>query len=153
MNIENKIGSFFFRVEYCGVVTKCIIDGYKNGNPVYNLIGLTNLKDYTYRIDEFKIKDDHFKSTSNYPIQTVLDNKEGQYFDNFKDAKKNSLERFEKEVNPNGDYRVARYFDDHFEAYVTGVLSKKDASITQSVLVPNLFELPNVKIKSVPTLL
>lgn len=46
---------------------------------------------------------------------------------NLDDAKAHSLARFEKEVNPNGVYRVARYFDDMFEQYVTENMSKKEA--------------------------
>lgn len=123
--MKAEIGTTFYRVEYQGILTKHEIIKFKNDEPVYQLTGLTDFKDESWKLKE---KPEAW-ATSNYSFDIVLDNKEGQYFESFEEAKTISKEKFEKEVNPNGDYRVARYFDDIFEAFVTGILSKKEARI------------------------
>ena len=124
MNIKNEIGSKFYRVEYRGVITECEIIDYENGDPVYGLPRLTD-----FRNDEYKLnKDLKRPGSSNYPLELAI-SKPNEYFDDLKKAKIKSLERFEKEVNPNGKYKVARYFDDMFEVYVTEILTKKEANI------------------------
>lgn len=122
MNIKNEIGSVFYRVEYKGFLSRLTIVRYKNEIPVYSIESLTSLKNEEYKI----IENPTVFGTSSYSLDLPL-SKPYEYFDNIDDAKKKSLERFEKEVNPNGNYKVARYFDSVFEAYVTGILTKKEA--------------------------
>lgn len=122
MNIKNEIGATFYRVEYRGSITKLTIVDYKSKKPVYSLQLLTSLKNEEYNF----IENPKAFGTSNFPLELAFSKPE-EYFDNIEDAKRKSIDRFEKEVNPNGDYRVARYFDNVFECYVTGVLNKKEA--------------------------
>jgi hypothetical protein len=48
------------------------------------------------------------------------------FFD-YDSALKASMDRFYKDVNPNGLYRVAEYFDNKFVRYITAFMSKRDA--------------------------
>lgn len=123
MNIKNEIGSIFYRVEYYGVLSKLEIIGYKNNVPIYRITPLSDLRNDKWALIE---KPTPF-STSNYPLSIVLEKTE-EYFDDFEKAKQKALDKFEKEVNPNGKYRVAKYFDDVFEKYVTDILTKKEAT-------------------------
>lgn len=122
--MKAEVGNVFYRVQYQGLLTKLEIIEFKNDNPVYALTSLVTIKD-----DVWKFREDPKRhGTSNYPI-SIMQEKPLEYFTVYEDAVQKSLDRFEKEVNPNGNYRVARYFDDMFEAYVTGVLTKKEAKI------------------------
>ncbi len=55
----------------------------------------------------------------------VIDDEE--WFSDLEAAKKVAEEKYYKQINPFGKYKVARYFDDCFEAYVTKEISKKEA--------------------------
>lgn len=121
---SSDIGKVFWRVEYRGVITQCLIFSINEKNEA--VIKVATLTDF--RNEEYKLKNevDYF-GTSTYGIDIIQENK--QYYFDFEMAKKASIERFNKEVNPNGKYRVARYFDDMFECFVTGSLSKKEARL------------------------
>ena len=121
---SSDIGKVFWRVEYKGVLTQCLISELKDDNKaIIKLAGLTDLRN-----QEYKIKTEiEYWGSSTYGTDTLQ--KSDQYYYDFEEAKKASFERYSKEVNPNGTYKVARYFDNIFECFVTGELSKKDAQI------------------------
>lgn len=120
---ELEIGQKYYRVQSYGALMEYEVSGFKNGVPVYSIAGLTDLSNETYK---FKDNPLNFGS-STFPLQTILSDNKNEWFSDINDAKKVSLERFTMEVNPNGIYRVARYFDDVFECYVTDEISKKEA--------------------------
>lgn len=121
---SSDIGKVFWRVESYGVLTQCLIYELKDANQaVIRLAVLTDLRN-----QEYKLKTEiEYWGSSTYGTDTLQ--KSNQYYYDLEEAKKASLERYNKEVNPNGIYRVARYFDDVFECFVTGELSKSDAQI------------------------
>jgi hypothetical protein len=121
---DSDIGKVFWRVEGCGVLTQCLIHEIKEDNQaVIRLAMLTDLKN-----QEYKLKTEiEYWGSSTYGTDT-LQSSEQYYFD-FEEAKKVSFCWYIKEANPSGKYKVARYFDDVFECYVTDLLSKKDAQI------------------------
>jgi hypothetical protein len=120
----SDIGKVFWRVEGYGALTQCLIHEIKEDNQaVIRLAGLTDLRNQEYNL---KTEIEYWGS-STYGTDTLQ--KSEQYYYDLDEAKKASLERFNKEANPNGKYKVARYFDDIFECYVTDELSKKDAQI------------------------
>jgi hypothetical protein len=73
------------------------------------------------------ISEIEYWASSIYGTDTLQ--KSEQYYYDLSEAKKASFDRYMKEVNPNGKYKLARYFDDVFECYVTDEMSKKDAQI------------------------
>lgn len=120
---QPEIGHEFFRVEYYGALTKYTIIEIDEANCKFSLTGLTDLSN-----EEYKLKEDPKPwASSSFNIDLIIENKNGEYFMDLDRAKAHSLARFEKEVNPKGVYRVARYFDDMFEQYVTENMSKKEA--------------------------
>lgn len=121
---SSDIGKVFWRVEYKGMLTQCLISELKDdNNAIIRLAGLTDLRN-----QEYKLKTEiEYWGSSTYGTDTLQ--KSDQYYYDFEEAKKVSFERYNKEVNPNDKYKVARYFDDIFECFVTGELSKKDAQI------------------------
>jgi len=121
---SSDIGKVFWRVESYGALTQCLIHEIKNDNQaIIRLASLTDLRN-----QEYKLKTEiEYWASSTYGTDTLQ--KSNQYYYDLDEAKKASLERFNKEVNPNGKYRVARYFDDIFECFVTDELLKKDANI------------------------
>ncbi len=123
-DMKREIGNKYYRVEYQGSLSLYEIIEYKNGDPVYSITQLTTMKNYEYAF----IENPKPFGTSNFSTDVINKDKKGWFLD-FEQAKKKSYERFEYEVNPNGQYRVARYFDDIFEIYVTETLTKKEADI------------------------
>mgnify|MGYP000895491922 CR=1 FL=1 len=121
---SSDIGKVFWRVESYGVLTQCLIHEIKEDNQaVIRLASLTDLRN-----QEYKLKTEiEYLGSSTYGTDTLR--KSEQYYYDLEEAKKASFDRYMKEVNPNGKYKVARYFDDIFECYVTDLLSKKDAQI------------------------
>ena len=121
---SSDVGKVFWRVESYGVLTQCLIYELKDDNQaVIRLAVLTDLRN-----QEYKLKTEiEYWGSSTYGTDTLQ--KSNQYYYDFEEAKKTSLDRYMKEVNPNGIYKVARYFDDVFECFVTGELLKKDAQI------------------------
>lgn len=124
MEFKEIKGEVFYRVEYQGRFTRYEIINIKDGVPVYSLTALATIKDDVWKL----IDNPKTLGTSNFPV-SVMKEKPVEFFTEFDEAKNKSLERFEDEVNPNGDYKVSRYFDDIFEADVTDVLTKKEAAI------------------------
>jgi hypothetical protein len=121
---SSDIGKIFWRVEYRGILTQCLIhEVKKNDEAVIRLATLTDLKN-----EEYNLKSElDYWSSSIYGTDTLR--KSNEFYYDFKEAKIASLERFNKEVNPNGKYKVARYFDDVFECYMPNEYAKKVAQI------------------------
>lgn len=120
----SDIGKVFWRVGSYGSLTQCVIHEItENNEAVIKNSLLTDLSNQEYRLNDV-IK---HRFTSTYGAECLRDNNE--YYYNLDEAKKASLERFNKEVNPDGKYRVARYFDDIFEKYETDALPKKEAQL------------------------
>lgn len=121
---SSDIGKVFWRIESYGTLTQCLIHELKEDNQaVIRLAVLTDLRNQEYSL-KTEIK---YFGSSTYGTDTLQ--KSEQYYYDLDEAKKASFDRYMKEVNPNGIYKVARYFDDVFECFVTGELSKKDAQI------------------------
>lgn len=119
---SKDIGKVFWRVGYQGILTQCLISDVKeNSEAIIKLAMLTNLTPYEYKLND----NVEYYGTSTYGIEVLQ--KDDEFYYDFEKAKKQSLERFNKEVNPNGKYKVGRYFDNIFETYVTDILSKKEA--------------------------
>ncbi len=120
--VTEKLGDKYYRVEHQGTLSMYEVVGFKNDEPLYGITQLAYSKN-----DEYIYHDNPERfGTSNFSINKLKSRED--YFDNLNEAKKEALKRFEKQVNPNGDYKVARYFDDVFEAYVTDVLTKTEAN-------------------------
>ena len=117
------IGNKYYRVNYKGTLNRYEIIGFKNNVPVYDITLLISIKNDKYSF----IQDTEQFATSNFSISIIKDNP-NEWFSDLEEAKKVSNARFEEKINPNGDYKVARYFDDVFEIFVTDILSKKSAS-------------------------
>jgi len=121
--MENKIGTVIYRVEYRGVFSRYTLVGFKEDkSPILAVATITDFSNNSYKINE-ELKN---WATCNFSIENALLKTE-EFFTNYDEAKLKSIERYEKEVNPNGKYKVARYFDNVFESFVTGELSKNDA--------------------------
>ncbi len=118
-------GKIIWRVGYNGPITPYkVLEVCENGDFVMGLLPpITKITDFDYAIIELSDKEYFGKSTFNPKTCSSAH----EFFDDLELAKDQSLVNFEKEVNPNASYRVARYFDDVFEAYETGPLSKRDA--------------------------
>lgn len=121
---SSDIGKVFWRVESYGALTQCLIHEIKEDNQaVIKLAGLTDLRN-----QEYKLKTE-IKYWGSITCGTDTLKNSNEYYYDLDEAKKASFARYTKEVNPNGKYKVARYFDNVFEYFVTGELSKKDAQI------------------------
>ncbi len=117
-----KINESIYRVQYQGLITEMKLISINDNNVgVFKIRSLISIKD-----DIWLEKPREFWGTQTIPLN-LFDFNGGEYYEKYFDAKIKSKERFDKEVCPNGDYKVARYFDNVFETYVTGILSKKDA--------------------------
>jgi hypothetical protein len=121
-SIKEEIGTVFYRLDYQGRMHEYTIIGNNNGECRYISISLTSFKDDIYRFERCAVE-----GKLSFPI-SVVNEKTEEYYDSLEDAKEISIKRFNKQINPNGNYRVARYFDDHFECFVTDILTKKEAS-------------------------
>lgn len=118
---KDDIGKIFWMVEYQGVITQYLIDDvYENGEGKNKLEVLTSFK------DGYKLKDNvEYKGFySLFGIETM---RKENFYMNLEEAKKESLIRYEREVNPNGDYRVGRFFDDVWEAWESEILPKQES--------------------------
>lgn len=134
-NFENDftsedVGKVFWRVGYNGVLTQLQIHEVKeNGDAVLRIGGLSDMSNYDYKIRE----EVEYMGSSTYGVDTIQKSSD-EYFEDLEQAKTASYERYLREVNPFGQYKVARYFDDVFETYVKDpktredlVFNKKDA--------------------------
>jgi hypothetical protein len=119
----NEVGEIYFRVYYDGRMEQLTVKKIEDGKPTFSLHRLTLITDHSY-----KFLDEPVGScgTTSFDFK-VIESKPKEFFGNLGKAKKTSLENFECVVNPNGKYKVARYFDDIFEATVTVAMSKQNA--------------------------
>lgn len=113
-----------YSVSNQGVIVKYVCEskmGDKYAFSIYNLMACD-------MFDEWKLTNpiNAEKSCLVEIKRKQTDGKWGELYQDFSYACNLSKERWDKEVNPNGRYRVAKYFDDMFDGYVTPVLSKKD---------------------------
>lgn len=120
------LGNKFYRVGYNGSLQEYKIIEFKNDEPVYEIRGLLDLSNEQYKIKTEATGKPKYKATSQFGIEVMIKNP-NEWFENLDIAKKVSRKRWDIEVDPNGEYRVARCFDDVFEAFVTGILTKKEA--------------------------
>lgn len=109
-----------YRVLYNGHIEKLVSRSKAGNDFVFSLTGLMDCNSF----EEWKIKEDNRESNI---FQTLSEKNITELFTDFEEAKKVSKEMWDKEVAPNAMYRVAHYFDDMFEGYVTDVLNKKNA--------------------------
>lgn len=110
-----------YRVLFNGYLEKLVLNSKAGKDYVFSLIGLMDCNMF----EDWKIKEDN-NSTSKL-FQTLSENSISKLYTDFEEAKKVSKERWDKEVAPNALYRVARYFDNIFDGYVTEPLSKRKA--------------------------
>lgn len=126
----DDIGKVFWRVESYGYLSQCLIHAVnEKKEATIKFMGITDLLNEEYKIKPEEERE--YWSSSTYGIHVLK--KDGFYLD-LDEALKASKARFDLEVNPHGDYKVARYFDDVFETYVKDpktredlVFNKKDA--------------------------
>lgn len=118
----DDIGKVFWRVESYGALTECLIHDVNEKNEgVIKLKGLTDLRNEEYKLRPLEEQQSWGSSTYGNDVLK----KDGFYLD-LDEALVASKARFDKEVNPNGDYKVARYFDDHFEVYYKDPVTSQD---------------------------
>lgn len=108
-----------YRVSYNGYLEKLVSTSKVRACFIFSLFNLMDCNTF----EEWKIK-----NNNSYPCYQVL-SEEGisELFTDFEEAKRVSKERWDEVVAPNALYRVAYYFDDIFEKYVTEPLSKREA--------------------------
>lgn len=110
-----------YRVIFNGYLEKLVSNAKSGKYYVFSIISLMDCNGF----EEWKIKENS-NSTSNL-FQTLSKDSISKLYTDFEEAKKVSKERWDKEVAPNALYRVAYYFDDIFERYVTEPMSKREA--------------------------
>jgi len=123
----SDIGKSFWKTEVHGTLTEHYIDSI-NADDVatMRLKTIISTKDEDY-VNVPK-EEQYFYGSVTYAMHTlrnyVLNNP--NYFLNLDEALEASAAKYEKEVNPNGQYKVARYFDDVFETYMKDPITKED---------------------------
>jgi len=118
---KRDMGKVFWRVQYKGIlIEQKIVEVYESGRAKFKNRYLTNIKD-GYSINE----DAEFSCSQEFGLDIIKHKSE--YFTNYNKALKASKERYNREVNPNGKYRVGQYFDDIFEKFVTPEMNKTAA--------------------------
>lgn len=130
---SEDIGKVFWRVEYKGVLSQLLVHEVKdNADAVLRIAHMTNLANDSYNLEE----EPDYWCSSTYGTRTIRESESNEYFTDYEEAKKASYERYLREVNPFGKYKVAKYFDDHFEGYYKDpvtkeemIYNKKDANI------------------------
>lgn len=135
---SSDIGKTFWRVEYGGRITECTIrDVNEKEEAVIGLCTITQYSDDEYLIRP--IEERTSGGTSTYGMKYLR--KDTEYYLTLETAMERSLARYNLEVNPHGQYKVARYFDDVFETYMKDpqtredlVYNKKDARAEASRL-------------------
>lgn len=110
-----------YRVVFNGYLEKLVSNSKAGKYYVFSLISLMDCTGF----EEWKIKENN-NNTSNL-FQTLSEISIQELFSDFEEAKRVSKERWDREVAPNALYRVAYYFDDMFERYVTDPMSKREA--------------------------
>lgn len=118
---QKDIGKLFWRVEYKGVLRQyCVKSVSKNGTGEFKIANLTSFKGGYGFVEEVD-----YWCSSKFGVNVIKNNKE--FYTSYSKAKESLIARYHEEVNPNGSYRVVRYFDDFWEAWESEVLSKKEA--------------------------
>lgn len=110
-----------YRVVFNGYLEKLVSNAKAGKYYVFSLISLMDCNGF----EEWKIKENN-NDTRNV-FQTLTKESISELFTDFDEAKRVSKGRWDKEVSPNSLYRVAYYFDDIFERYVTEPMSKREA--------------------------
>ncbi len=127
---SEDVGKVFWRVEYRGILQQLLIHEVKeNADAVLRICHMTDMSN-----DDYKIREEvEYFGSSTYGVASINKSSD-EYFTDLEEAKTASYERYLREVNPFGQYKVARYFDDVFETYVKDpktredlVFNKKDA--------------------------
>lgn len=109
-----------YRVRYNGYLEKLVSES-KAGK--YFVFSVGSPMDCNI-FEEWKIKEEN---VSRHGYQTLTKESISELFSDFEEAKRVSKEKWDKDVAPNALYRVAYYFDDIFERYVTEPMTKKEA--------------------------
>lgn len=117
-------GEIWFQVNYRGgILPMMVIEEFNDGRKKFRYsdksIAIVDELSHSF-VEDWEFKPGMFTSTFNPHESTDM-------FQDVEIAKAKSLELFEKNVNPNGIYRVAKYFDDVFDGYVTEPMSKAEA--------------------------
>jgi len=128
MSIELKkveVGSIFYRVSFNGSLREYKVVKFDKDIPVYEINQMTNFRNDEYKLLE-NIKQSKYVYTSTFGID-VMEKEPDEWYSDIKKALKVSEDLFYKVINPHGKYRVAIYFDDVFDGWKTGILTKKEA--------------------------
>lgn len=127
-NIEMTTdGKIFYRVEYNGVITALkVIEEMPNGDKkmACSKTALTRITELGHSfVDEWTFEPSGATQEFNPEKPEYMD----RFFLDLGTAKEKSLENFQKHYNPSAMYRVAKYFDDVFDGYVSQAMPKADA--------------------------
>jgi len=126
--VKEDIGRLVWRVEYPGILYQYkLIRISESGKGVFKI-------DLIYGVgqdERVRTPPRDFTCTTELGIATL---RKPEFHTDFEKADLRSQERFDKEVNPDGEYRVGRYFDDVWEAWETDRLPKKKAREVLSTL-------------------
>lgn len=107
-----------YRVGYNGYLEKVVSTSKVGCFFIFSIFSLMDCNTF----EEWKIKE----TDNGHPyFCKIVDVSE--FFIDFEEAKKVSKERWDKIVAPNALYRVAHFFDDIFEGYLTKPISKREA--------------------------
>lgn len=123
----------FYVVTYDGLLNSYKKIGYENGVPKWNMDSMMDCNRYEeWKINETAPHESGWFSTFTYEYAKTID----RFFEkeDFESAKILSKQLYDKHVAPTSKYKVARYFDDVFECYVTGELTKKEANEKKNLL-------------------
>lgn len=119
----------FYVVSYNGILQHYKKIGYDEKNvPKWSSMSMMDCSKYEeWKIIEIKSDECKCKFVSIF-TEEYAKTIDGFFIkEDFELAKISSMELYNKYFAPNSKYKVARYFDDVFECYVTGELNKKDA--------------------------
>ncbi len=116
----------FYKVEYNGNLMKYHKVGIDaNGTPKWASKSMLDCNQF----EDWKIKDVSFDTWSwfnTFTEEYALNEIERVFLD-LEEAAKLSKELYDKNFAPHSMYKVVRYFDNIFDRFETGALSKKDA--------------------------
>lgn len=124
----SDIGKIYFRVLHQGQLELCLIRKITETNKA--IIHCYSLS--SFQQDVFSLIEPAYLYSSEYTSNVLRNEKE--YLFSLEKAINKSLENFYLNVCPHGAYKVALYFDDVFQYFITGNLSKKQAEVKRSEL-------------------
>lgn len=124
----SDVGKIYFRVLHQGQLELCLIRKITETNRA--IIHCYSLS--SFEQDVFSLIAPAYSHSSEYSSDVLKNEKE--YFYSLEEAVNKSLEKIYLDVCPHGTYKVAVYFDDVFQNFITGNLSKKQAEIKRSEL-------------------